>query len=94
METLPSIAVTKKTGHKDSLISTCVFADLKSGQKLPDIFFSNSEDGTIRMWDLRSKGAAKLFKVPKSEGGDMEMSNVACSFSKSQVYTCNMNKVY
>ena len=93
MDKLPAITLTKKPGHKASVISSCVFTEIGTDEKLPDIFFTNSEDGTIRMWDLRSKGAVKLFRAPSFSQDSEEMSNLACSHARSQLYTCHMNNV-
>lgn len=93
MESLSNISLVRKPGHKGSVLSSCCFKEPMTGEKHPDIFFTNSEDGTIRMWDLRSKGAVKLFKTKVLPEDESEFSNVACNHSKSQVYMCRMNSV-
>ncbi len=93
MESLPNISLVRKPGHKGSVLSSCCFKEQHSGEKVPDIFFTNSEDGTIRMWDLRSKGAVKLFRAKTAPGDESELSNVACNYTKSQVYMARMNGV-
>jgi WD40 repeat protein len=93
MESLSSVFFVTKPGHKGSVLSSCCFKEQSTGEKQPDIFFTNSEDGTIRMWDLRSKGAVKLFRDKTTASEEPEYSNVTCNSSKSQVYMCRMNSV-
>ena len=54
-----------KRGHKDQVISSCCFRDVNS-QRSPYLFLTNSEDGEIRLWDVRQSKSAKLFKMPES----------------------------
>ena len=86
------ICLTTKKGHKDSVLSSCTFRTNGGKEKVPEIFFTNSEDGTTRMWDLRCGGAVKLFRYP--EISNNELSNIACSFSRGKLFQASMNKVW
>jgi WD40 repeat protein len=59
------ISFTVKKGHKEQIISSCCFKDGHDAIN-PFLFLTNSEDGEIRMWDLRVQNSVKLFKMPKS----------------------------
>jgi WD40 repeat protein len=59
------ISFISKKGHKDQVISSCCFKDANNKIN-PFLFVTNSEDGEIRMWDLRVQKSAKLFKMPIS----------------------------
>jgi WD40 repeat protein len=53
-----------RKSHKESIVALENFKDASSADVSPDIFFSGSEDKGVRMWDLRTGGAVKLFKSP------------------------------
>ena len=85
------ISLTLKAGHKDSVLSSCTFKVNSGQEKLPHVFFTNSEDGTARMWDLRCGGAVKLFR--SAEICRDELSNICCSFSRGQLFQASANNV-
>lgn len=63
--TSQKISKNSLTGHKDQIISVSPFTDT-NGNRDPNVFVSNSEDSTIRVWDLRTQNTVMLFKIPES----------------------------
>jgi len=58
---MKQVYLESKKAHKEAIISTVCYQDANN-RKLPNLMFSASEDGTIKLWDLRLNKAAKLLK--------------------------------
>lgn len=62
-----SVVLVKKKGHKTDITTLANFKESLSSDVSDRFFFTGSEDGQIRLWDLRIGGAARLFSSPETQ---------------------------
>ena len=84
------MTVETKESHKDSITTLSTY-NLGSVDDVSEfMFFSGSEDKQVRMWDLRSGGAVKMFTDPSMTE---EMGSICHASVSQRLYVCNQDQV-
>lgn len=87
---MKEVLLTSRQAHKDAIVSTACFRD-SNNRKTPNLIFSSSEDGMIKLWDLREAKAVKLFRHPELKSDNL--SNLQVDGLRNQLFIAAENKL-
>lgn len=79
-----------RKSHKDSILSLENYRDKNSSDVSEFLFFSASEDKGVRLWDLRTGGAVKLFQTPEFTPS---MGSLAHGPKTDRLYVSNASQI-
>lgn len=86
-----NVVLEVRKSHKDSILCLENFKDNNSSDVSPYLFFSGSEDKGVRLWDLRTGGAVKLFQSPELESS---MGSLIHGPKTGKLYVANSSNIF
>lgn len=106
---ISTVDVTSRLGHKEAIVSIAGLKpysntsqnDIENessklnGELLkdPNIFFTNSEDKMIKMWDLRVNNCKAVRCFQHKTLLNEEMGNCIATYKYNKIYTANQNRI-